>query len=98
MEKASPKTINLEIGTLRAILRRNRLWAAIQPDVRMLPTRDDIGRAITPEEETALLAACGQSRSRSLSPTALARHSWRGNDGAQDRAQTDLPNATADDS
>jgi hypothetical protein len=31
-EEASPKTVNLEIGTLRAILRRNRLWAAIQPD------------------------------------------------------------------
>jgi integrase len=67
-EKASPKTVNLEIGTLRAILRRNRLWAAIQPDVRMLPTRDDIGRAVTPDEETALLGACGESRSRSLLP------------------------------
>lgn len=67
-EKASPKTVNLEIGTLRAILRRNRLWATIQPDVRMLPTRDDIGRAVTPEEEKALLAACAESRSRSLLP------------------------------
>jgi integrase len=67
-EGASPKTVNLEIGTLRAILRRNRLWAAIQPDVRMLPTRDDIGRAVTPEEEVRLLAACGESRSRSLLP------------------------------
>jgi integrase len=67
-EKASPKTVNLEIGTLRAILRRNRLWAAIQPDVRMLATRDDVGRSVTPEEETALLAACGRSRSRSLLP------------------------------
>ena len=53
--EASPKTVNLEIGTIRAILRRNRLWAEIQPDVRMLATRDDIGRAITPEEEDALL-------------------------------------------
>jgi integrase len=67
-QQASPKTVNLEIGTLRAILRRNRLWAEVQPDVRMLATRDDIGRAITPEEERALLAACGQSRSRSLLP------------------------------
>jgi len=67
-EKASPKTINLEIGTLRAILRRNRIWAAIQPDVRMLATRDDIGRAVTPQEESKLLASCGESRSRSLLP------------------------------
>jgi len=60
--------VNLEIGTLRAIMRRNRLWAAIQPDVRMLPTRDDIGRAVTPDEEKALIGACGESRSRSLLP------------------------------
>ncbi len=65
---ASPKTVNLEIGTIRAILRRNRLWAEIQPDVRMLATRDDIGRAVSPDEEAKLLEACGGSRSRSLLP------------------------------
>jgi integrase len=67
-EDASPKTVNLEIGTLRAILKRFGQWARLQPDVKMLATRDDIGRAITPEEETALLQACGKSRSRSLVP------------------------------
>jgi integrase len=65
---ASPKTVNLEIGTLRAILKRFGHWARLQPDVNMLATRDDIGRAITPEEESALLQACGKSRSRSLVP------------------------------
>jgi integrase len=65
---ASPKTVNLEIGTLRAILKRFGQWARLQPDVKMLATRDDIGRAITPEEESALLEACGKSRSRSLVP------------------------------
>ncbi|HUZ45214.1 MAG TPA: tyrosine-type recombinase/integrase [Terriglobia bacterium] len=67
-EGASPKTINLEMGTVRAILRRNRLWANLQPDVKMLPTRDDIGQAITPEQETKLLEECNKSRSRSLYP------------------------------
>ena len=67
-EDASPKTINLEVGTLRAILKRSGQWARLQPEVSMLPTRDDVGRAITPEEETALLQACAQSRSRSLVP------------------------------
>src|ERR687883_517498 len=62
-EGAAAKTINLEIGTLRAILRRHRLWASIQPDVRMLPARDDIGRALTPDEEKDLLDACSESRS-----------------------------------
>jgi integrase len=68
---ASAKTVNLEIGTLRAVLRRNRLWFAIQPDVRMLRTRQDVGRAISPEEEAALLAACRSSRSRSLHTVVL---------------------------
>lgn len=67
-EKASPKTVNLEVGTLRAILKRFGQWARLQPDVKMLPARDDVGRAITPEEEAALLQACGKSRSRSLVP------------------------------
>lgn len=30
-EGASSKTINLELGTVRAILRRNRLWANLHP-------------------------------------------------------------------
>ena len=64
----SPKTVNLEIGTLRAILKRSGHWAYLQPNVKMLTTRDDIGRAITPEEDVALLQACAQSRSRSLVP------------------------------
>jgi len=67
-EDASPKTVNLEIGTLRAILKRAGQWARLQPDVHMLATRDDIGRAITTEEESALLQGCGKSRSRSLVP------------------------------
>lgn len=65
-EKASPRTVNMEVGTLRAILKRTGQWARLQPDVKMLPERDDVGRAITPEEEAALLQACSQSRSRSL--------------------------------
>ncbi len=67
-EKASPKTVNLEVGTLRAIMRRNRLWANLQPDVKLLRTRDDMGRAISQAEEKDLLDACLASRSRSLYP------------------------------
>jgi integrase len=67
-EHASPRTINMEVGTLRAILRKHRLWANIQPDVRMLRTRQDVGRALTQDEQHRLLAACKKSRSRSLYP------------------------------
>ena len=49
-DNASPKTINLEVGTLRGILRRHHVWAEIQQDVRMLATLDDVGHALTVEE------------------------------------------------
>lgn len=65
---AAHKTINNEVGTLRAILRRHRLWAQLAPDVRMLPVHTDIGIALTPEQEEALLKTCATSRSRSLLP------------------------------
>jgi integrase len=68
---AAPKTVNLEVGTLRAVLRKNRLWFAIQPDVKMLRVREDVGRAISHVEEAALLEACRASRSRSLFPAVL---------------------------
>ena len=68
---AAPKRVNLEVGTLRAILRKNRLWASIQPEVRMLRAADNVGRAISRKEEPALLEACRASRSRSLYPAVL---------------------------
>jgi integrase len=43
----------------------------IQPDVRMLRAREDVGRAISRNEEEALLKACRASRSRSLFPAVL---------------------------
>ena len=67
-EHASPKTINMELATLRQVLKRSRLWANLQPDVRMLPVKTDIGRVLTTDEEDALVRACGQSRSRLLLP------------------------------
>jgi integrase len=70
-EKASPKTVNLEVGTLRAILRKHRLWANIQPDVRMLAVSDDIGKSMSPKDEKKLLDVCGDSRSRSLWPAVV---------------------------
>ena len=66
--RAAPKTINNEVAALRAILRRHRLWAQIAPDVRMLRAREDVGRALTVEEEDKILRACAASRSRSLLP------------------------------
>src|SRR6185369_16892692 len=65
-EGSSPKTINLEIGTLRALLRRFGHWSYLRPDVKMLRTHEEPGRALTKLEEEALLRACLNGRSRSL--------------------------------
>jgi hypothetical protein len=70
-QNASPKTVNMELGSLRAIMRKHRLWANIQPDVRMLRTKSDIGRALSEDEQHRLVAACRKSRSRSLYPAVL---------------------------
>lgn len=71
----SPRTINMSLGTLRAILRHYRLWERIAPDVRMLRVRTDVGRALNAEEANRVLEAAKGSRSRSLYPAiALSLH------------------------
>jgi integrase len=49
----------------------NRRWSEIQIDVRVLPTRDDIGHALTLQEEERLLASCAISRSPLLHPAVV---------------------------
>ena len=64
-------TVDLEIGTLRAILTRHRLWANIKPDVKKRPERDDVGVALDADAEERLLTACQASRSRMLWPAVV---------------------------
>ncbi|MGH9488608.1 MAG: tyrosine-type recombinase/integrase [Terriglobales bacterium] len=63
---ASPRTVNMEVGTLRSVMIHARLWANIAPDVHMLREPAPPGVAITHEQEEVLLAACAASRSPSL--------------------------------
>lgn len=67
-EGAAGRTVNIEVASLRAILRRHKQWERLQDDVIMLDERDDAGRALTVEEEGILLLECGRSRSRILLP------------------------------
>jgi len=61
LQGASGRTVNIEIATLRAILKRFKQWERLQDDVVMLEERSDIGHALTAEEESALLMECGRS-------------------------------------
>lgn len=67
-EGASNRTVNIEVGLLRQIMRKYGVWARIQPDVSMLPERQDVGWALTAEQEQSLLLECGRSPSRALLP------------------------------
>lgn len=70
LEKAADKTIRNEVGTLRGILKKHKLWAQLKDEGVRLPQGDaeDTGMALSIEQEVALLAACAASRSRSLLP------------------------------
>lgn len=66
--KTADKSIRNELGTLRAVLKKHKRWEAIKEDIRLPKGREDVGVALTTEQEEALLKACAASRSRSLYP------------------------------
>jgi integrase len=71
--RASPKTVSLELGTLRALLRFNDLdstWRTIAKQIK-LARAEKIGRVISTAEESGLLDECRNSRSRSLYPAVV---------------------------
>lgn len=68
-EGAANRTINMEVATLRLIMKRYKLWRAIEDDVHMLPEdEDEVGRALEGEEAAKLLEACFRSSQPSLYP------------------------------
>lgn len=67
-EGASGRTVNIEVGCLRAVLKRHGQWERIQPHVEMFPERSDTGHALSAQEEASLLEECANSRSRVLLP------------------------------
>src|SRR6185437_4599216 len=64
MPCAGPATLNAELGILRRILKRARLWARVADDIRPLKEPGTIGRALTKDEQQRLLK------------TAMTRPEW----------------------
>jgi integrase len=50
-----PATLNAELGILRRIMKRARIWARVADDIRPLREPSTIGRALTEEEKQKLL-------------------------------------------
>jgi integrase len=72
-EHASARTLNKELQVLRQILKRYKLWANLQGDVKFERESNHIGRALAEEEETRLLSAC-ESNSLLRTVVLLALH------------------------
>ncbi|MGC9222878.1 MAG: tyrosine-type recombinase/integrase [Terracidiphilus sp.] len=70
-EGASNRTVNIEVGLLRLVLRKAKLWYNIADDVTMLKERADIGRELSDDEVHRLFTACKASVSRGLYPAVL---------------------------
>jgi integrase len=70
-DEVSNRTVNLELGVMRSILRRYRMWEAIAGDVDFLKESPSPGRALSHQEEARLLDAASKSRCRSLYPVVM---------------------------
>ena len=55
MPCAGPATLNAELGILRRILKRARLWARVADDIRPLKEPSTIGKALTEDDKQRLL-------------------------------------------
>ena len=64
----SARTVNIEVGALRTVLKTHRLWAPMSDAVEMLRERKDVGRALSYGDEKKLIEAAGKSRSPALLP------------------------------
>ena len=60
-EGAAARTLNKELQVLRQILKRHKMWANLQGDVKFEREDDNIGKALEHEEEKRLLAACASN-------------------------------------
>jgi|SRR5271157_361499 len=59
------KTINLELGVLRGVLKRAKLWHLFLEEIKPLPVHTEIGRAMTLDEKLR------------LAKTAVMRPEWQ---------------------
>lgn len=56
-ETCGPASCNMEVGVLRRILKRAKLWHSVADDVKPLKEPPTIGRALSPEQKSALMEA-----------------------------------------
>lgn len=71
-EGMTGRTVNIEVGVLRQILSEHDFWRDLERDVTMLPENQDVGRALSRDEEERLLAECRKVDSACFTAVVLA--------------------------
>jgi integrase len=71
-ENAQGKTVNIELGVFRQIMKAYDCWSALDGKVKALPVRKNVGRALTPDDESLLLERCATADSACYTATVLA--------------------------
>lgn len=67
-QKVTNRTVNLEVQVLRQVLKAYKLWRNIQDDVKLLPERSDVGKAMSAQDEERIIEAIGRGRATALLP------------------------------
>jgi integrase len=57
-EGAAGRTLNKELQVLRQVLKRHKLWANVQGEVKFERETENVGKALSQDEEAQLLKAC----------------------------------------
>lgn len=65
-ERAGGRTINMEVGELSRAL--GNKWSVLWPKVRKLEENHEVGQALSPEQESALLSAAAGDNSPNRNP------------------------------
>jgi integrase len=71
-ESAQGKTVNLELGVFRQIMKAHDCWSVFDGKIKSLPVRKDVGRCLSSDDEQRLLAGCGKADSAAYTATVLA--------------------------
>ena len=71
-ESAQGRTVNIEVQVLRQIMKASKCWKHLEGEVHRLRERKGIGRALTPDEESRLLAECAKADSACYPAVVLA--------------------------
>jgi len=69
--RSSNKTINLELAIVRGVLKRAKRWHLIADEVKPLPVRNNVGRALSDEEKLRLLRAAAKKPEWQLARLAM---------------------------